>query len=161
MYLCKLLWISLWLWSHPGFPQQASLLLIQGKRDCYLLMPLPPAASCFGLQTDFILLLSPLSCFLPCSSHAKWHVLSLAWCCPDGAFSLIRHYHVSISMLSTVCRVFPTLTLPSPNQKATDRSNSPPVVARWGWPVRGRKSGKAWWGQDRLSNLCGCEEDTG
>lgn len=53
------------------------------------------------------------------------------------------------------------LTLPSPIQKATDRSDSPLVVACWGWPVKARKPGKAWWGQGRLSNLCGCEEDTG
>lgn len=124
-------------------------------------MPLPPAANCFGLQTDFILILSPLSGILPCSSHTKCHVLSLAWCCPDGAFSRIRHCRVSVSTISTDCRAFPALTLPSPNQKAIGRSNCPLVVARWGWPVRVRKSGKAWWGQGRLSNLCGCEEGTG
>lgn len=45
--------------------------------------------------------------FCRAALNANCHVLSLAWCCPDGAFSCVSHCHVSISVLSTVCRAFP------------------------------------------------------
>lgn len=75
------------------------------RQEGLYFMSLSPAAGCFGLQTDFVLNLPPLSCILQCSCHGKCHVLSLPWCWPDGAFSVVRHCHVSISMLSTLCSV--------------------------------------------------------
>lgn len=83
--------------------------------------------------------------------------LVLSWWCllPRQALPHL-HLHTSHCLQSLPCS-----DSASSHQKATDSSISAPVVAHWGWPVRVRKSGKAWWGQDRLSNLCGCEDDTG
>lgn len=132
MYLCKPLWISLWLWSNPGLPLRASLLLRQGRRDSYLLVLLPPAASCFGLQTG-------CSFFLTSAAFCLAALMHDATCC--HWLGGVPHQVLSSS---------PCLGLsaePSPNQKAMESSNSPPVVACWGWPVRARKSRKAWRGQ--------------
>lgn len=111
---------------------------------------------CFQQQAALVCKLTSFSFSLPsaafCSSQAKCHVLSLAWCCPDG-LSLIRHCHVSVSMLSTICRAFPALTLPSLNEKAVDCSTFALVMAHWRWPVTMGASGKAWWGQSS-SQIC-------
>lgn len=105
MCLCKLLCIASRLWSHPGVPQQASLILMWSSINCHLLMQFPLAVSYFGLWTAFLSSLSPLNCLLPCSYPTKCHILSLYWHCHYGSFSLIQQCHISV--LSTCQQILP------------------------------------------------------
>lgn len=84
----------------PSWSPTAGIPSPEAGQEGLLLVGAVASSSKLLWFAKWLLVLSHLSCILPCSSHAKCHVLSLASWCPSAGTA-------TISTLRTVCRAFP------------------------------------------------------